>query len=92
VLAENTSVVTKVSSSNAVVAAGQSVTLTATVTPGDATGTVQFFDGSNSVGTVAVNGGAASLGITTLSAGNHAITAVYSGDSYYLTSTSAVFT
>ena len=63
-------------------ALGQSVTLTATLTGGDApTGTVQFQDGGASLGApAALSGGAASLTLSTLSAGTHQITAVYTGD------------
>jgi hypothetical protein len=40
---------------------GQSVALTATVSPAAATGTVQFFDGAASLGAATLAGGAASL-------------------------------
>ena len=60
--------------------AGQSVTFTATVTPGTATGTVTFDDGSTVLGNVPLSGGRASLAISTLSTGNHSITAAYGGD------------
>jgi len=69
---------------------GQPVTFTATVSPSAATGTVQFFDGSTSLGTVALSGGQASLTTSTLSAAKHSITAVYSGDANFASSTSAV--
>jgi hypothetical protein len=72
--------------------AGQTLTVTATVTPGTATGTVQFLDGATVLGTSPVAGGVATLSLSTLSADTHAITAVYSGDGTYLTSTSAVLT
>ncbi len=68
---------------------GQSVTLSATVTPSAATGTVQFLDGSTSLGTVTISGGAAALSLMTLAVGAHSITAVYSGDTNDATSTSA---
>jgi len=72
---------------------GQAVTLTATVTPGTATGTVQFRDGATALsGPVAVSGGKAALPVTTLAVGAHSITAVYSGDASNATSTSAVLT
>ena len=73
-------------------ASGQSVTFTATVSPGLATGTVQFLDGSTVLGTATIASGSAALSISTLSVGSHSIKAVYSGDSNYLTSTSAVLT
>ena len=57
---------------------GQSVTLTATITPGTATGSVTFSDGTSSLGTAAVANGTASVTTTQLSAGAHTIQAVYS--------------
>lgn len=69
--------------------AGQSITLTAGVTPAAATGTIQFFDGTTALGTVTMNAGAAALSTAALSVGAHSITAVYSGDSSYSTSTSS---
>jgi hypothetical protein len=69
---------------------GQNVTLTATVSPLAATGTVQFFDGGASLGIVALSGGKASLAALKLAAGTHPITAAYSGDANYNGSTSAV--
>ena len=72
---------------------GQTVRLTAAVAPAPTGGTVQFLDGSTALGTVAVQSGAASLSVSTLSVGAHSITAVYSGDgAAYLGSTSAAFT
>jgi LPXTG-site transpeptidase (sortase) family protein len=74
---------------------GQSVTFTATVsvTPpgsGTPTGTVTFFNGATNIGTGTLNGsGQATLTMSALLAGTHSITAVYSGDSSYSTSTSA---
>jgi hypothetical protein len=67
---------------------GQSVTFTGSVIPAGATGTVQFqIDGSNFGSPVALSGGtASSSSISTLTAGNHTITAIYSGDSNYTTS------
>src|SRR5262249_14479209 len=60
---------------------GQNVTFSATVTPSAATGTVEFFDGTTSLGSVAMSSGAATLATSNLSAGTHSITARYSGDS-----------
>ena len=75
-----------VSSSNPSVA-GQSVTLTALVSSSAATGTVTFMDGSILLGTVALNNnlnsGTATLAVSTLSAGTHLLTALYSSDSNY---------
>ena len=72
---------------------GDSVTFTATVltngvTAGNATGTVAFQDGGSAIGTNAVSGGQATLVISNLSAGAHSITAAYSGDANYSSSTS----
>jgi poly(3-hydroxybutyrate) depolymerase len=71
---------------------GQSVTLTATVTPsefgGTATGNVAFYSGSKLLGQTALSGGVASLATTTLAAGTDSITAVYKGSTSFTTSTS----
>ena len=73
---------------------GTSVTFTATVTPGTTggptmTGTVQFAVNGTNLGTaVTISGGVAhSIATTTMPIGANAITAVYSGDSNYSTST-----
>ena len=71
---------------------GENVTFTATVSPAPTGGTVQFYDGGNSLGSpVAVNTGTgeASYSSTTLGAGTHEITAQYSGYQIYVTSTTA---
>jgi hypothetical protein len=69
---------------------GQAVKFTATVAPSTATGTVQFFDGSTSLGIVTLNGGTATLTTSALSVGTHSVTAQYGGDGNYNGSTSAV--
>jgi RHS repeat-associated protein len=71
---------------------GQSVTISATVTPsssGTPTGTIQFtIDGTNFGAAVPLFGGSATSGaIATLTAGTHTITAVYSGDAIFSSST-----
>jgi hypothetical protein len=80
-------------------AVGQSVTLTASVSvlspgAGTPTGTVTFKDGSTVLGTAnleMVNGSETAFFTTSsLAVGSHSITAVYSGDSNFVTSTSAV--
>jgi RHS repeat-associated protein len=68
---------------------GASTTLTATVSGSNPTGTVTFKDGSTTLGTGTLSGGTATLGISTLGVGSHNLTAVYAGDTNYLTSTSA---
>ncbi|WP_160295295.1 Ig-like domain repeat protein, partial [Geobacter sp. OR-1] len=70
---------------------GQSLTLTATVTPSTASGTVQFKVGGVNFGApAAVNTttGKAVLATTTLPAGSSNITATYSGSTNYTASTS----
>ncbi|MGN8247140.1 Ig-like domain-containing protein [Cellulomonas soli] len=71
---------------------GTEVTLTATVAPSAATGTVEFFAGSSSLGTGTVTGGTAALTTAALPVGSAQVTAVYSGDSTYEPSTAAAVT
>jgi hypothetical protein len=89
---ENTTTVVT-SSANPIVYGG-TVTLTAQVTPsssGTPTGSVSFYNGSTLVGFEGLNSsGVATLPTNSLPAGVLSITGVYSGDSTYLTSTSAV--
>lgn len=60
------------------VAQGTPVTLTATVAPPTAAGTVQFKDGANNLGNpVTVAGGSASGTTSTLVSGSHQLTAVF---------------
>jgi beta-glucanase (GH16 family) len=88
---------TSVSSSMNPSTSGQSVTFTAVVSavmPGTPTGTVQFKDGVNNLGSpVTLSNGTAALPPTTsLTVGAHGITAVYSGDTIFAGSTSPVLT
>ena len=74
---------------------GQPLSLVAAVQPpgsGSATGTVTFFDGSTSLGTVNVSNNLAQLSVPTLSLGVHTLTAQYSGDTKFAGSTSAPIT
>ena len=80
---------------------GNPVTLTATVTKSSGTatptGTVSFYSGTPTgthtlLGTSTLSSGTASLVTSSLSAGTDSLYAVYSGDSNYATSTSAVIT
>lgn len=75
---------------------GQAVPLTALVTAtgaGTPTGNVTFRDGTATLGQGVLNaGGAATLETSTLLPGLHQLTAVYSGDSKYESSTSAPVT
>jgi hypothetical protein len=76
---------------------GQTVTFTATVSPGDGGGTVAFSSDGTTIPTCsaqAVSSTApfkATCTTTGLSVGTHAITAVYSGDANYQGSSSAAF-
>jgi Bacterial Ig-like domain (group 3)/Autotransporter beta-domain len=71
--------------------AGQAVTFSAAVSASGATvtGSVVFKDGSSVLGAAVVTGNSASLTITTLSVGQHAITATYGGNGSFGGSTSA---
>ena len=73
---------------------GDQVTFTATVSPLTSglptpTGSVTFWDGSDSLGSVTLSGGTATLSIANLDTGTHSITAGYSGDSYFEQATSS---
>ena len=70
------------------VTAGQSVTLTATVTSG-ATGPVTFYDGVSILGTRVLSGNQAVFTTTLLLSGTHSLHAAYAGDSHYSPSASA---
>ena len=65
---------------------GQTVTLTATISPNAVTGTVTFLDGSTVLGTANVVNWVATLPVNSLSVGAHNLSATYSGDSSYLAS------
>jgi hypothetical protein len=70
-----------------------SLTLTATVTPSDASGTVTFnIDGTNQSTLGTLSGGVATFDASGLAIGSHSIYAVYSGDTNYIGSTSSVLT
>ena len=72
---------------------GQSVSFTATVAgqvTGTPTGTITFSDGDSQLGQSALNGGTASLSISSLTVGSHSIVASYSGDSNFTGSVSIV--
>jgi len=59
---------------------GQTVTLTATVSPATASGTVSFLDNGNTIGEMQLNAGTAKLLTSSLAAGTHSLTASYGGD------------
>jgi hypothetical protein len=92
VIGKATSTVTVGSSKNPS-AFGQSVTLTATVTPqysGTPAGKVIFKNGAASLGTAALSDGVATLATATLSIGSRSISAVYDGSASFAGSTSPV--
>ncbi len=60
-------------------ALGQTVLLTATVSPSNATGTVTFTDGITTLATVPVSSGTASYSTSSLTQGLHSLVATYSG-------------
>ena len=85
----------KLATSAASVVITNSVTFTATVSGngGSPTGNVTFTDGSNTLGSVAVNNsGVATYTTSALTVGQHNITAVYGGDANDAGSTSAGLT
>jgi hypothetical protein len=87
-----TATTTSLTTSAATVAAGDSVTLTATVSDPTASGNVTFNEGSTLLGTSASAAGIATLTTTALAAGSHAITATYAGDAVFTGSTSSAVT
>lgn len=82
------------STTPASLAAGQSIALTASVSGASPGGTVQFIDGSSNLGAaVALSAGTATLNTNALTtAGNHSISASYSGDAANTASVSASLT
>jgi hypothetical protein len=84
---------TALTSSNMAPFLGAPVTLTAqasSTTTGTPTGSVAFYDGTTSLGTVPiVANGSASYSSSGFSLGAHSMTAVYSGDANFTPSTSA---
>ncbi|MGI4829054.1 MAG: Ig-like domain repeat protein [Janthinobacterium lividum] len=71
---------------------GVKVTLTATVSPSAAAGTVTFYDGATSLGTATLTSGSAALSTTFSSTGAQVLTATYAGDTAYAASTSSAVT
>ena len=73
---------------------GQTLTFTAQVTavaPGGGipTGSITFMDGTTSLATEPMTAGVATYSTSGLALGSHSITAMYSGDDNYITSTSS---
>jgi uncharacterized repeat protein (TIGR01451 family) len=87
-----TATTTQITASPNPATAGQQVTFTATVSPaptGTPAGTVSFYNGATLLGTGMVNSaGVATFATSNLAAGNATITAVYSGNAGFATSTS----
>lgn len=95
--APTSSKLTSTISGSTAVATGTSVTFTATVMPSgfsgppNPSGTVSFYQAGNStaLGTAPLTNGVATFTTTTLPNGQYNVTAVYSGDTDFSTSTSA---
>ena len=66
---------------------GYPLTLTATLIPTVATGSITFYDGTSVLGSTVLSSGVARLTTSTLSVGTHSLTAVYSGAMAYAAST-----
>jgi sugar lactone lactonase YvrE len=89
---QSTGTTTTLTSTAATTLAGEPASFTASVssTTGIPTGSVSFYDGGVSIGQAQLNAqGVAALSTSTLTVGNHSITAVYIGNGNYNTSTSA---
>jgi hypothetical protein len=86
-----TSTTTLVSGANPSIV-GNSVTLTATISPSTGTGTLTFKDGSTTLGTATIGHGSGSFATSALSVGSHPLTAVYAGNSNFSGSTSNTVT
>jgi hypothetical protein len=84
----DTATTTTLTPSTTTPAVGDSVTLTATVSPAAATGTVTFLNNSASIGSGTLSGGTATTSVTFTSAGTESLTASYGGDTTYASSTS----
>jgi hypothetical protein len=86
--------VTTLTSSKNPSAVGAPVTFTATVTPatssGTPTGTVTFKNGTATLGTITLIAETAKLTTSTPTAGNHTITAVYSGNGNFTASSASL--
>ena len=71
---------------------GQGITLTATVSPSNASGSVTFFDGVVPLGVRKINSGQAVLTTALPATGVRSLKAIYSGDATYAVSSSATVT
>jgi len=68
---------------------GQSISLTATVLPAGAPGSITFLDGSTTLGSSTLANGRADILVPAGQAGLHSLTAAYSGDAINAPSSSA---
>ena len=87
----NTATTTSLTAAPTSASVGQSVALTAKVVAvaGTPTGSVSFLDGTTVIGSAALSAqGTATFSTTSLSAGAHALSAQYGGDTTYASSTS----
>jgi hypothetical protein len=85
--------VTLTSSASSVVLTNPLVfTATVIATATTPTGTVSFLDGTTPLGQGTLSNGVATLSTSSLTAGNHTITAVYSGDAHFSAMTSGALT
>jgi hypothetical protein len=73
-------------------ALGQAITLTATVTPSNATGSVTFYEGVSVLAASVLADGQATFTTSLLASGSGSLYAYYSGDLNYAASTSAIVT
>jgi DNA-binding beta-propeller fold protein YncE len=88
-IGKDTAAVTLTSSANSVVLTNPLLfTATVSSTATRPTGTVSFLDGTTPLGQGTLSNGVAALSTSSLAAGNHAITAVYSGDANFSAATS----
>jgi hypothetical protein len=72
--------------------AGNTVVLTAAITPASATGQITFLDGTTVLGTALLSSGTAAFTQGFSTTGSHSLTAQYSGDPTYEPATSGAFT
>ncbi|QDZ15648.1 alpha-1,2-mannosidase [Humibacter ginsenosidimutans] len=91
-VAPATNTATQLTTSAASVASGSSLTLTAKLTPAQAAGSVEFFDGGASLGDAVVKNGSATLAVKPKSTGEHDYLASFSpsDDTAFIASSSAV--
>ncbi|MBW8828404.1 MAG: Ig-like domain repeat protein [Burkholderiales bacterium] len=87
--ASSTPTTTVLTASANPVSIGQSITLTASITGANPTGTVTFKDGETTLGTGAINAGNATLATSFSTSGSHSLTAAYAGDASNAPSTSS---